>query len=487
VEKRLSGRLRHFLGLALAVTGAACLAASASASPMRPALSSVPFVQISDAAAHAAQVTRICPVPTGPVFCYTPSLIQQAYDFPNGRNATGAGQTIVLVEAYGSPTLAADLAAFDAEYKIPDPPSLTVLNQQVPVPGAGGSGNTFFWAVETSLDVEYAHAMAPGANIVVAVANTDDSQNLLQVEQEVLPNYRSAIVSQSFGADETGPCSDPASFAAMETLYADQVQHGGTVVASSGDYGATNLGPLDEHCPSLAPMAGFPASSPLVLAVGGTQGNAYPGGLWIAPGKYGGEQVWNELTPSIFPGAGATGGAPSVVFAAPPWQQGLTTYSTRTQPDVAYNAAVNGGVIIILGGRHGVIGGTSAGAPQWAAIVALANELRGKQGRLPLGRATPQLYAIAQDSRSYGEDFHDILTGNNALGGTAGLPWLGIPPLPGFSAATGFDIPTGLGTPDVANLLKDLSVHESPRLRVDDLAHSANGNRGGHVLLDPRG
>ncbi len=134
-----------------------------------------------------------------------------------------------------------------------------------------------------------------------------------------------------------------------------------------------------------------------------------------------------------------------------------------------------------------MVGGTSAGAPQWAAIVALANELRGKQGRLPLGRATPQLYAIAQDSRSYGEDFHDILTGNNALGGAAGLPGLGIPPLPGFSAGPGFDIPTGLGTPDVANLLKDLSVHESPRLRVDDLAHSANGTHGRHVLLDPRG
>jgi subtilase family serine protease len=477
VEKRLSGRLRHLLGLALAVIGAACLAASASATPMRPALSSVPFVQISDAAAHAAQQSPICP---NGLVCYSPSFIRQAYDFPNGHNATGAGQTIVLIEAYGSPTLRADLAAFDAEYGIPDPPSLTVLNQQTPVSTAG-SGDTFFWAVETSLDVEYAHAMAPGANIVVAVADTDDSLNVLQVEQEVLPSYPSAIVSQSFGADETGPCSDPASFAAMETLYANQVQQGGTVVASAGDYGATNLGPL--YCDSLAPMAGFPASSPLVLAVGGTEGNPYPGGLWGAPGKYGAEQVWNELTPLVFPGAGATGGAPSVVFAAPPWQQGLTGYSTRTEPDVAYNAAVNGGVIVVLGGRHGVVGGTSAGAPQWAAIVALANELRGKQGRLPLGRATPQLYAIAQSSRSYGEDFHDILTGNNALG--AGLS--GFPTLPGFSAGPGYDIPTGLGTPDVSKLLKDLSVHESPRLRVDDLAHSANGKYGGHVRLDPRG
>ena len=472
-------RLNLSIGLGMAV--ALLSAAAVSAAPMRPALSSVPFVQISDAAARAAQQSPICP---NGLVCYSPSFIRQAYDFPNGRNATGAGQTIVLVEAYGSPTLHSDLVAFDAEYGIPDPPSFTVLDQQTHVSDVG-SGDTFFWAVETSLDVEYAHAMAPGANIVVAVADTDDSPNLLQVEQEVLPSYPGAIVSQSFGADETGPCSDPESFAAMETLYGDLVQNGGTIVASAGDYGATNLGPL--FCGSLDPMAGFPASSPLVLAVGGTKGSPYPGGLWSAPGKYGGEQVWNELMPTVFPGAGATGGAPSVVYAQPPWQQGLTPYSTRTEPDVAYNAAVNGGVIIVLGGRHGVVGGTSAGTPQWAAIVALANELRGKQGRSPLGRATPQLYAIAQDTKSYGDDFHDILTGNNALGGAFGLPWFGIPPLPGFSAGPGYDLATGLGTPDVAKLLKDLSVHESPRLRVDDLARSSNGKHGGHVRLNTGG
>lgn len=477
----LRERLRYLLGLALAVIGSACLAASASATPMRPALSNIPFVQISDAAAQAARQSPICP---NGLVCYSPSFIRQAYDFPNGRNATGAGQTIILVEAYGSPTLHDDLLAFDRENGLPDPPSFTVRNQQTHVSDAG-SGDTFRWALETSLDVEYAHAMAPGANIVVAVADTDDSTNFLQVEQEVLPTYPGAIVSQSFGADETGPCSDPQSFAAMETLYGDLVQQGGTVVASAGDFGATNLGPL--FCGSLSPMAGFPASSPLVLSVGGTEGNTYPGGLWSAPGKYGAEQVWNEITNAPPIGAGATGGAPSVVFAAPPWQQGLTPSSTRAVPDVAYNAAVNGGVIIVLGGRHGVMGGTSAGAPQWAAIVALANELRGKQGRIPLGRATPQLYAIAQDPRSYAEDFHDILTGNNALGGELGLPWFGIPPLFGFSAGAGYDLATGLGTPDVSKLLKDLSVHESPRLRGDDLAHASSGKPGGPVRLNPGG
>ena len=173
-------------------------------------------------------------------------------------------------------------------------------------------------------------------------------------------------------------------------------------------------------------------------AVGGTEGNPYPGGLWqIRGNKYGGEQVWNEVQTFA---VGATGGAPSVVYGKPSWQQGISPYTMRAEPDVSYNAAIDGGVIVRVGGFHTVVGGTSAGAPQWAAIIALANELRGKQGRLPLGRATPQLYAIAQDPASYQADFHDILTGDNTLFGQGSG-------LPGFSAMPGYDLPTGLGTP----------------------------------------
>lgn len=467
-------QLRHLFWLLL-VGLVLVAAASASASPMRPALPNVPFVQISDAAAHAARQAPVCP---NGLVCYSPSFLQQAYDFPNDKKApTGVGQTIVLVEAYGSQTLHDDLIAFDAEFGIPDPPSFTILNQQTPV-SPQGSGDTFFWAVETSLDVEYAHAMAPGANIVVAVANTDDSTNFAQVEQEVLPSYPTAIVSQSFGADETGDFSDPDSYATMQAVFLNQVQHGGTVVASSGDYGASNLTIFGD---SPTAMAGFPASSPLVLAVGGTEGSPYPAGLWQPHGKqYGGEQVWNEILPTIFPGAGASGGAPSIVYPAPLWQNGVTGSSMRAEPDVSYNAANNGGVIVLLGGMHGVVGGTSAGAPQWAAIVALANELRGKQGRVPLGLATPQLYSLAQDRKNYREDFHDITMGNNALFGQGSG-------LPGFSAGPGYDLATGLGTPSVSKLLKDLSGKDSDRLRFDNLGGPHGGGHGKHVRLKPGG
>jgi subtilase family serine protease len=465
-------RLRLLLGVSAAAL-ALCAASAASATPFHPALANVPFAQISDSAAKSAQQSPVCP---NGLVCYTPSFLKQAYDFPTGRSApTGAGQTILIVEAYGSSTIRQDLAQFDAENGLPDPPSFTIVEQQTPTNGQG-SGDLLTWAIETSLDVEYAHAMAPGADIVLAVADSDDSPDLSQMVQEALARYPGAVVSQSFGQDEAGGCNDPDATAAMQGAYLNQVLHGGTVIASSGDYGASNLTGLADECPDVSVMAGFPASSPFVLAVGGTMGDPAPGGLW-SHGHYGGEQAWNESLPTIFPGAGATGGAPSVVFDAPLWQLGLTGRSTRAEPDVAYNAAFDGGVVVVLGTKHGVVGGTSAAAPQWAAIVALANELRGKRAALPLGIATPHLYALARDKNAYKQDFHDITMGMNALfGGAFGFP--------GFTAGSGYDLPTGLGTPVVSRLLKDLAGRDVLQLRLDALAGSGKSHgRGKHRFV----
>jgi subtilase family serine protease len=472
----LAKRLRFVVWLPL--VAALCAASAASAISMRPAVSGVPFIQVSNAAATAALQTPLCPAPTGTVVCYSPVHLSQAYDFPTGKNApTGAGQTIVIVTAFGSPFIQSDLAQFDAENGLPAPPSFTTLYQQTPItsPGPPDPGAVMKWAIETSLDVEYAHAMAPGANIVLAVANTPDTTDVAQVEKEVLPQYPGSIVSQSFGVDEAGLYSDPDTAAALDRLYLSHVLHGGTIVAAAGDLGASGVGPFVGGPP--VPLAGYPAASPFVLSVGGTMGAPAAQGLWNA-GQYGGEQAWSESVP-FSPGVGAGGGAPSTIYKAPFWQRGMTGSSMRAVPDVSYNAAYNGGVLVVFHGRHGVLGGTSAGAPQWAAIVALANEVRGKRGMPSLGIATPQLWLLARDRSSYRKDFHDIIVGSNALGG----PGSG---LPGFDARPGYDFATGLGTPEVSRLLKDLSGRDGNRSGSDGEGGSqqqggdnnGNGNNG---------
>jgi subtilase family serine protease len=411
-------------------------------------------------AAFAAQAKRadsLCPPPH---VCYSPALLQQAYDFPTGPKApTGAGQTIVVVVAYGSPTIEADLANFDAAFDIPPPPSFTIVNGT----GAGGvgSGDLVTWGVETSAGVEYAHAMAPGANIVLAVSPSDDIGDIVATEAEILPRYPGAIVSQSFGADETDPTAQD-DYQRMHDVFAAATALGGTILASSGDFGATAGGDT--------PVTAYPASDPLVTGVGGTEGKPYPGGL-LKPhgGKYGDEQVWNE---SDTFGA-ATGGAPSAVFDAPSYQQG-TGYSTRTVPDVAYNAAVDGGIVIYYGPYVFTFGGTSAGPPQWAGILALANEARAAVGQGPLGLANTALYALAQDRKSYKKDFHDITVGNNALG-----------PSPGFAAGPGYDLATGLGTPDVDNLIRDLVRAASDKKPGDHKFHPGHKGAGGDHRFTP--
>ena len=425
------------------------------------------------------------------VLCYLPQDLQQAYNFPTEPGApTGAGQTIMIVTAYGAPYMQQLLGTFDAVLGLPNPPSFTTYNQQTPVAGSEGSGLTFHWEIETALDVEWAHAMAPGANIVVAVAASDNSLDVTQLLSEALPRYPGAIVSQSFGMDETGPASDPTLPATFEPLYLAALLHGGTILAASGDSGASNGTEFEEGVQP-SDMAAYPASDPLVLAVGGTEGNPYPAGLW-APGGYGGEQVWNEFfAPTGALGAG--GGAPSVVFDAPPWQRPVTKFKSRVEPDVSYNAAANGGVLVAIacapnaadGGRTvdltrcnplrpltNSVGGTSAGTPQWAAIIALANEVRSQQKHgEPVGLVAPLLYDIGQNKNAYARDFHDITVGSNGLD----LTPFGFPPTQFFfTAAAGYDVPTGLGTPNVANLL-------------GDLAHGGPGNIPGNLRHPPKG
>ena len=239
----LSRRLR-LLGSAVALTLVGALACSglAAAATVRPMLSPSAFTPLDGASV---------PCLNGGIPCYLPSEIQQAYDYPSGPGApTGAGQTIVVVTAYGAPFVAGDVRTFGRLTGVPFAPNLTVYAQQTTVPGAQGSGQTYFWQVETDLDVEWAYAMAPRAHIVLAVANSDDTLDVAQVLREVLPQYPGAVVTQSFGMDETGLASDPSLVSTFSPMYLDVVRHGGTVVAASGDLGASNGTEFEVPAPS---------------------------------------------------------------------------------------------------------------------------------------------------------------------------------------------------------------------------------------------
>ena len=327
-------------------------------------------------------------VPGAPtIVCYSPDFVRTAYDFPSGDAYSGAGQTILIVDAFGSPTIANDLHVFDQTFGLPDA-NLTVLCPTGCPATTTSALGPLDWAVEPSLDVEYAHAMAPAANIVLVVASSNAGKVLNTAEHMVIPMFPGSVMSQSFGIPEAALIANNGQIMQAVANYKMAQRYGITVLASAGDAGATNGYSFQN--------ALFPASDPLVTAVGGTQGNglsssnatrtAYPFGLADFTGDcqigprpgyptnctatgYGSEAVWNEPW-----AVAATGGSQSLIFPTPDYQSGLGLMS-RATPDVSYNAAVDGGVLVyttFLGAPVWyIVGGTSAGAPQWAAIRAL--------------------------------------------------------------------------------------------------------------------
>lgn len=396
-------------------------------------------------------------VPTnGILYCYTPIYILSAYNVLPvfGTQNFGQGQTIVIVDAFGSPTVQQDLQTFHntffgpgfpaPDFEVVCPMGCPAFNpRNVPQDQVG-------WSFETTLDVQWAHAIAPLAKIKLIVAPSPHGDSINNAVAYAVAHYPGSIISQSFGTPEAVILGNNSQQRQAHDNYQAALQQRITVLASSGDTGATNGSFRNAN-------AGFPASDPFVTAVGGTQGLPLGNLVTLAgsctppsptacdPTGYGAEQVWNEAWAQV-----AGGGAVSALFGQPAYQAGLG-FNGRAVPDVSYNAAIDGGVLIYysaLGAANTgfyVIGGTSAGAPQWAGIFALANSARARQSKAPLGFANPALYTIARSPR-YSADFHDITVGTNILFGSTA----------GFAAAPGFDLATGWGSPNVANLIVDL-------------------------------
>lgn len=376
--------------------------------------------------------------------CYSPQEIRHAYgiDAFLQHGDDGTGQSIVLIDSFGSPTIASDLRTFDRGYGLPAPPSFKIYAPLGTVPFDPNNADMSSWAVETTLDVEWAHAIAPGASINLVTSPVDETQGVqgmpqfLAVEKYAVEHHLGTIISQSWGTTENTLFTTAAGRGVLnnfESFYQSVAHHGVTVLASSGDLGTANPDVQGNIYPF--PTVQYPAASPWVTAVGGTALFA------SVQGDYQKEIVWND-------GGSATGGGPSHYFAEPWWQRDLPAsvqqvlHGHRGVPDVAYNASGSTAILIYLsfqGAGYYAVGGTSEGAPQWAGIVADASQAAGHA----LGYLNPNLYRLGT-SGGLGSVLHDVTVGHN--GGLGGIP--------GFRARPGWDLTTGWGTPaDVFSLV----------------------------------
>ena len=389
-----------------------------------------------------------CPTVFG-IQCYDPQQIQAAYGFDKLYNLglSGKGHTIVIVDAFQAPTIQTDLQFFDKTFGLPDP-TFTQFMPDGSVPFSYNNGDQLGWDTEITLDVEWSHAIAPGANIDLVLSKTDNDADILSAERFAVEHNLGDVISQSFGENES--CVDPMVLKAEHRLFQEATRKGITLLASAGDSGAAEL-----TCDGTSEVkaASSPASDPLVTSVGGTQLQADP-----HTGAYQSEVVWSAAVDVV---DGAGGGGFSAIYQRPEYQEGVAGISRgggRGVPDISYNASVNDGVLVFLtippiGGTNelvSVFGGTSAGSPQWAGLTVLANQL----ARHRLGFLNNALYFIGKTPLSR-VSFHDITSGDNSFDA-----------IMGFSAQRGWDAASGWGTPK-ANVLVPLLTVLAHAIDVD--------------------
>jgi subtilase family serine protease len=399
------------------------------------------------------------PIPTSQcvtqlgIECYSPLQYRVAYDLNPlydgsalGRSITGAGRTIVIVDSFGSPTIANDLATFDAQWGLPQANLQVMKFGNVP-PFDPANTTMVGWAEETTLDVEYAHSIAPGAKIVLAetpvaeVEGTSGLPEMMNAEKSLIDRGIGDVITQSFGATEnTFPGFSSGNFSSLLNLryaFKDARAHGVTVLASSGDDGATDA---ESDATTLYPFRvnSWPSSDPLVTSVGGTLLNLDDQGNRQSP-----DVVWNDSR-------GAGGGGVSGVFSRPLYQAGVAKEvgSKRGTPDISMSASTSGAAWIYTSfggvsvGWH-LVGGTSEASPIFSGIVALADQAAGHR----LGLINPALYLMGTLSQAGSSNgVVDVTSGNNSFGGVTG-----------FTAKRGYDLASGWGTIDAAKFVPALA------------------------------
>ncbi len=212
------------------------------------------------------------------IACYGPAQVRRAYGLPAlyAKGVTGRGATIVIVDSYGSPTIRNDLTVFDRAYRLPAPPKFQIIRPAGPIPAYDpASSDMVGWAGETTLDVEWAHAVAPGANILLVETPVSETEGvhgfpqIIAAEKYVLNHHLGDVISQSFSAtEETFPTK--ATIQGLRDAYQLAQKDHVTVLTASGDAGAADVG-LDQTTYFAFRVTSWPDSDPLVTGVGGTQ------------------------------------------------------------------------------------------------------------------------------------------------------------------------------------------------------------------------
>ena len=435
--------------------------------------------------------------------CFSPQAIQSAYDVGPlyAGGLTGKGVTIAIVDSWGSDTIAHDLHVFNNAFGLPHMcgeegvacapgmPTFKVFFPNgspatQPQPGNGTHiEDKTLWDLETTLDVETAHAIAPGANILLVATTGAETlgvqgfPNMMKAEQTVVDNGWAQVISQSFASAEEA-FGGSASLLNLRDAFKAAAAKGVTVFAASGDNGTANgtKQSLLKQGGNIIPFptVEWPASDPLVTGVGGTYLCTNPlaatndprtpyfalgvgakcGSNAFNPGHNLAEVAWTF-----------SGGGFSHVFSKPSFQNTLPAGSTpigamRGVPDIAFQASAGTGALVYItlppDGSGGLIcgsspcstgwydiGGTSLATPQWAGLAAIGAQMKGHG----LGPINGALYAIASNPAKYAADFYDVATNNTNQAD---------PSVPGYPATTGWDPVTGLGTPNAAHLVPDL-------------------------------
>ena len=435
--------------------------------------------------------------------CFTPQAMQNSYNLASlyAAGNQGQGKTIAVIDSFGSATIANDLNNFSTQFGLPHlcgeagvtctagMPTFTILQVQGspppnPPPPNNGTGqeNHNLWAGEVSLDVEWAHAIAPMANIILVTVPTAEVlgvqgfSQMMNAVQYVVDNHLADVISMSLGAGEGTFSPTASSLLNLRKAFIDAQANNVTVLASSGDGGTSNALKEPTKSPNLIPYPSveWPASDPLVTAVGGT---------YLCTDPVTGTGVDSVDPPSVcqsHPGVREvgwidSGGGYSILFPRPAFQNTLPPGSTyvgsslgapgpnsnmRGVPDIAFQASARTGPLVYMtepattssgtgcGGANPcsigwyVAGGTSCSAPQWAGLIAIADQIAGSD----LGYINPYLYQLAAGP-NYSTYFFDVNVGNNQTTS-----------IPGYAASTGWDAVTGLGTPNAATLMPALAA-----------------------------